>query len=102
METFFQPIKEPIKEVVDTNIFEKVCLINQLPLPPDLTNKIMNIYKHEVLTPKYKKEQIELIQHMQYYMWLNKKINKKDKKTDTILQTIQEFDYYRPKPNYLK
>lgn len=102
METFFTPIKEPIKEVVDINIFEKVCLINQLPLAPDLTNKIMNIYKHDILTPKYKKGQKDLIQHMQYYMWLNKKINKKDKKNDTLLNTIQEFDYYRPKPNYLK
>ena len=81
---------------------EQLLLINNLPLPPDLTMKIIKIYKHIELTPKYKRDHKDLINHLQYYMWLNVKLKKRDNPNQTLMHTIKEFDYYRPKPNYLK
>tara|TARA_R110000787_G_scaffold136724_3_gene249262 strand:- start:2602 stop:2850 length:249 start_codon:yes stop_codon:yes gene_type:complete len=81
---------------------EQVFLINNLPLPLDITKKITNIYKHIELTPKYKRDHKDLINHLQYYMWLTIKLKKRDNPNQTLNQTIKEFDYYRPKPNYSK
>ena len=54
------------------------------------------------LTPKYKRDHKDLINHLQYYMWLTIKLKKRDNPNQTLMHTIKEFDYYRPKPNYLK
>ena len=49
-----------------------------------------------MLETKYRKDYSELIKHMQYYMWLNKKMIKKDKQHISLIKTIKEFDYYKP------
>ncbi len=75
---------------------EKVLLLKQLNLPDEINNIILIKYKYNMLEPKYKMRYTELINHMQYYMWLNKKLNKKDHANQSLLKTIKEFDYYKP------
>tara|TARA_R110000823_G_C15790403_1_gene486077 strand:+ start:289 stop:513 length:225 start_codon:yes stop_codon:yes gene_type:complete len=69
-------------------------MIKSFPLSDDINNKIMIEYKYNMLETKYRKDYNELIKHMQYYMWLNKKMIKKDKQQITLLKTIKEFDYF--------
>jgi len=73
---------------------EKLLLIKHLNLPNDINNIIRINYKYSMLETKYKHSYNELIQHLQYYIWLNKKFNKKDHRNDSIIKTIKEFDYY--------
>ena len=73
----------------------KLLLIKSLELPSEIQDKILIEYKYDMLhesiyIPRSKK----LIDHMQYYFWLNKKLNKKDKAKESIIKTIKEFDYY--------
>ena len=74
---------------------ETLMLIKSLNLPGDITDKIIKIHKHNVIN--YKSKFNEVNKHLLYYSWLNKKINKKDHKDTTLLQTIKEFDYYNVK-----
>tara|TARA_R110000823_G_C15706639_1_gene477069 strand:+ start:259 stop:489 length:231 start_codon:yes stop_codon:yes gene_type:complete len=76
-------------------MYHKLLMINSFQLPPDVNNKIMIEYKYNMLETKYRKDYNELIKHMQYYMWLNKKMIKKDKQYSSLLKTIIEFDYYK-------
>lgn len=75
-------------------MYEKLLLIHNLPLPDDLNNLIKISYKYKMLEPKYKLQYDKVISHMQYYLWLNKKLNKKDNLNVSIIKTIKEFDYY--------
>ena len=75
-------------------MYEKVLLINNLSLPEDLNKIILIEYKYKMLEPKYKSVHDNMVKYLQYYIWLNKKMNKKDKCNDSLLKTIKEFDYY--------
>ena len=77
-------------------MYHKLLMIKSFNLPPDINNKIMIEYKYQMLETKYRKIYKHLIKHMQYYMWLNKKMIKKDKQYISLLKTIKEFDYYKP------
>jgi len=81
---------------METLHYDKLLLLKQLQMPDDILNIILIKYKYDMLEPKYKVRYTELINHMQYYMWLNKKLNKKDKANQSLLKTIKEFDYYQP------
>ena len=72
-----------------------ILLIKSLQLPCEIQDKILIEYKYDRLHESiYIPQSKTLITHMQYYFWLNKKLNKKDKANETILKTIKEFDYY--------
>ncbi len=75
-------------------MYEKLLLIHNLALPDDINNLIKIYYKYKMLEPKYKFQYDKVISHMQYYLWLNKKLNKKDKLNVSIIKTIKEYDYY--------
>ena len=75
-------------------MYNILLMIKSFPLSDDINNKIMIEYKYNMLETKYRKDYNELIKHMQYYMWLNKKMIKKDKQQITLLKTIKEFDYF--------
>ena len=75
---------------------QNVCLLKQLSLPNDIIDSIIIMYKYDSMQKTYKSKFNELNKHFLYYCWLNKKLNKKGDK-QTILQTIREFDYYKPK-----
>ena len=76
-------------------MYHKLLMIKSFNLPVEINNKIMIEYKYQMLETKYRKDYSELIKHMQYYMWLNKKMIKKDKHFFSLIQTIKEFDYYK-------
>ena len=75
-------------------MYEKLLLIHNLPLPDDINNLIKISYKYKMLEPQYKRQYDKVIEHMQYYLWLNKKLNKKDNLNVSIIKTIKEYDYY--------
>lgn len=75
---------------------DKLILIKNLNLPDDINHEIKLLYKYDLLQTKYNKQKITLNKHIQYYFFLNKKINKKDNVKQSILKTIKEFDYYVP------
>lgn len=77
-------------------MYEKLLLINNLSLPCDLNNIILIEYKYLMLEPKYKLKHDNMVKYLQYYAWLNKKMNKKDKSNVSLIKTIKEFDYYNP------
>jgi len=77
-------------------MYHKLLMIKSFNLPDEINNKIMIEYKYQMLETKYRKDYSELIKHMQYYMWLNKKMIKKDKQHISLIKTIKEFDYYKP------
>lgn len=75
---------------------DKLILIKNLNLPNDIINhKIIPLYKYDLLKKKYINNKNELIKHIQYYFWLNKKLNKKNNMNQSIIKTIKEFDYYK-------
>lgn len=75
--------------------------IAQLNLPIEIQRKITNMHKHNLLLPTYKKQYNTLNKHLLYYTWLNKKLNKKDMHNLSLLDTIKEYDYYKPVKPYL-
>tara|TARA_R110001592_G_scaffold341674_2_gene631004 strand:+ start:13391 stop:13627 length:237 start_codon:yes stop_codon:yes gene_type:complete len=77
-------------------MYEKILLINNLNLPDDLNKIILIEYKYNMLEPKYKNQYTDMVKYLQYYIWLNKKMNKKDKSNVSLIKTIKEFDYYNP------
>ncbi len=77
-----------------------MLMIKSFPLSDDINKKIIIEYKYNMLETKYRKYYNELIKHMQYYMWLNKKMIKKDKQQITLLKTIKEFDYFSYKRSF--
>lgn len=74
--------------------YKKMLLITKMNLPIEIERKIKMNYKYDILESTYKKQFNKTIDHLQYYIWLNKKLIKKDKNFTTILKTIKEFDYY--------
>lgn len=77
-------------------MYEKILLIKNLNLPEDINNIIYIDYKYNMLEKKYKVEHNNMVKYLQYYIWLNKKMNKKDKTNISLIKTIKEFDYYKP------
>lgn len=77
-------------------MYDKILLINNLSLPEDINKNILVEYKYSMLEKKYKSVHEDMVKYLQYYIWLNKKMNKKDKTNDSLLKTIKEFDYYKP------
>lgn len=75
-------------------MYEKLLMIHNLPLCDDVNNLIKICYKYKMLEPQYKRQYDKVISHMQYYLWLNKKLNKKDNINVSIIKTIKEYDYY--------
>lgn len=75
-------------------MYHKLLMIKSFNLPADVNKKLKIEYKYNELETKYKKDYNKLIKHFQYYMWLNKKMKKKDKQNISLLKTIKEFDYY--------
>lgn len=71
--------------------YNKLLMIGHLPIPDDLTHKIKMEYKYAHLQKKYDNDKIKLIQHLNYYIFLNYKINNKHKREDSILKTIKFF-----------
>jgi len=66
-------------------------MISRLQLPDDINTKIKMEYKYSHLQKKYDGDKIKLIQHLNYYIFLNHKINYKHKREDTLLKTIKFF-----------
>ena len=62
----------------------------------DIRMKIKEIIIHDTLCKKQIKNTTvnnsELIKQIQYYIWLNKTVNKKKHKDYSILNTIKHFD----------
>jgi len=81
---------------------DKVLLIQSLPLPKELINKIHIEYKYQMLETKYQRQFHELNKHLLYYAWMNKKIRKfglyqeEPDPSHTLIKTIRMFDYYKP------
>jgi len=81
---------------------DKILLIQSLPLPKELTNKILIDYKYNMLETKYKRQFHELNKHFLYYAWMNKKIRKfglhqeEPDPNHSLIKTIKMFDYYKP------
>lgn len=77
---------------------DTLIAINNLPLNKDVIHTLINRHvKYDMYIKQYKKQFNKTIEHIQYYMWLNIKINKKDGLNNSLLQTIREFDYYKRK-----
>ena len=67
--------------------YKKLLMISQLQLPDDISNKIKMEYKYSLLQKKYDIDKIKLIQHLNYYIFLNSK----HKREDSLLKTIKFF-----------
>lgn len=75
---------------------ETLNLINRMPLCNDTMNFMIKKYvKYDILQKTYDKQKKEVVNHLQYYMWLKKKINKKDNVNKSLLEILQGFDYYK-------
>lgn len=74
------------------SLYKKLLMIDHINLPHDIQRIIKVQYKFEMLQKKYDRNKINLIQNINYYIFLNKKINKKHKREDTLLKTIKYFD----------
>ena len=75
---------------------DTLIAINNLPLNKDVIHTLINRHvKYDMYIKEYKKHFNKTIDHIQYYMWLNIKINKKDNVSHSLLQTIRDFDYYK-------
>ncbi len=77
-------------------ICDKLMLIENLNLPDDINNTIKMKYKYKMLKNKYKGDMSWCIQHITYYDFLNKKLNRKYKSHHNLLKTIRTYDYLSP------
>ena len=73
-------------------MYKKILLIQSLKLPDELNNIIYLNYKYNMLDKRYKLNHSNMIAHLNHYIFLNKKVNKKNHKEYTLLQTIKYFD----------
>jgi len=73
-------------------MYKKILLIQSLKLPDELNNIIYLNYKYNMLDKRYKLNHLNMIAHLNHYIFLNKKVNKKNHKEYTLLQTIKYFD----------
>jgi len=67
-------------------------MIQSLNIPEDLQNIIFLNYKYKMLETKYKRDYLNVLNYLKHYIFLNKKVNKKNHKEYTLLQTIKYFD----------
>lgn len=79
-----------------SNIYNKLMLVDNLNLPDDINNTIKIKYKYKILENKYKSDMSWCIQHIGYYDFLNKKLNRKGKSNHNLLKTIRTYDYMSP------
>jgi hypothetical protein len=73
-------------------MYKKIKLIQSLKLPDELNNLIFLEYKYNMLEIKYKKDYDNVLNFLNHYIFLNKKINKKNHKSYSLLDTIKYFD----------
>lgn len=73
-------------------IYNHLLLIDSLHLNKDVCNIIKMDYKYSLKEKSFKQNYMEVITHLNYYIFINKKINKKHKRRDTLLKTIKFFD----------
>lgn len=73
-------------------MYKKITLIQSLKLPDELNNLIFLEYKYNMLEIKYKKDYDNVLNFLNHYIFLNKKINKKNHKSYSLLDTIKYFD----------
>lgn len=67
-------------------------MIQSLKLPDELNNLIFLDYKYNMLETKYKNNYDNVLNFLNHYIFLNKKINKKNHKNYSLLDTIKYFD----------
>ena len=73
-------------------MYKKILLINSLQLPSEINNIIYIDYKYNMLQVKYKRDYNNVLDHLKHYIFLNKKLNRKEHKEYTLLDTIKYFD----------
>jgi|TARA_R100000482_G_scaffold124367_1_gene76948 hypothetical protein len=73
-------------------MYKKILQIQSLKLPDELNNLIYINYKYSMLEDKYKKDYNNVLNFLKHYIFLNKKINKKNHKEYSLLDTIKYFD----------
>ena len=73
-------------------MYKKILQIQSLKLPDEINNIIYINYKYSMLEDKYKKDYNNVLNFLKHYIFLNKKINKKNHKNYTLLHTIKYFD----------
>jgi len=73
-------------------MYKKILLINSLQLPSELKYNIYIDYKYNMLEIKYKRNYNNVLDHLKHYIFLNKKLNRKEHKEYTLLDTIKYFD----------
>jgi len=73
-------------------MYKKILQIQSLNLPTELNNIIYLNYKYTMLETKYKRNYNNVLNHLHHYIFLNKKLNRKEHKEYSILQTIMYFD----------
>lgn len=72
--------------------YKKLLLIENLKLPNDILYIIKMNYKYDNLQKQFDTNKKNLINHINYYIFLNNKINKRHKRKDSLLKTILFFD----------
>tara|TARA_R100000654_G_scaffold75178_2_gene111812 strand:- start:6940 stop:7161 length:222 start_codon:yes stop_codon:yes gene_type:complete len=73
-------------------MYKKILLIQSLNIPQELQNIIFLNYKYKMLEQKYNRDYHNVLDYLKHYIFLNKKVNKKNHKEYTLLQTIKYFD----------
>ena len=73
-------------------MYKKILQIQSLNICEDLQHKIFIEYKYSMIQTKYKKDYNEVINFLNHYIFLNNKINKKNHKEFSLLNTIKYFD----------
>ena len=69
----------------------KLLYIKNLNLPTELQEIIYINYKYSMLETKYKRNYNIVLDNLKHYIFLNNKLNKKEHKQYTILDTIKYF-----------
>ena len=73
-------------------MYKKILQIQSLNLPVELNKIIFIDYKYSMLETKYKRDYSMTITMLNHYIFLNKKVNKKEHKEYSLLETIKYFD----------
>lgn len=81
-----------VKMIHKDMIYKNLLLINSLEINKDVKHIIKMEYKYGLLEKKYKLNYDNMITNLKYYIFINKKINKKHNRNDTLLKTIIFFD----------
>lgn len=81
-----------VKMIHKDMIYKNLLLINSLEINNDMKYIIKMEYKYSLKEKKYKLNYDNMITHLNYYSFINKKINKKHNRKDTLLKSIKFFD----------